>query len=159
GAFDAARDVLMFLSEHLDESGRAPGRVTLAGEARYDDPDATALYLVLTARYPAWTGDRGVVRAGGPRVRAGGRHVSIGCEQGREAMGHAGVAANPATGIASIALAELAVAAESIGDAALAEALRSRAIRPGAPTLPSFLGAAGAAWAEFAAGRSDAATR
>ena len=155
GAFDAARDVLTFLGEHLDESGRAPDLVSLTGEARYDDPDATALYLILAARYLAWTSDIGFVRDTWARVRATCEHV----REAREASERARDASVSKTGLTPIALAELAVAAESIGDAALAEALRSRAIRPGAPTLPSFLGAAGAAWAEFAAGRSDAATR
>lgn len=151
GAFDVARDVLAFLSDHLDGSGRAPGLVTLTGEARYDDPDATALYLLLAARYLAWTGGIGFVRDVWP-------HVRVACERAREAAEHAGAAA-VSTGLAPFALAELAVAAESIGEDALAEALRSRVVRPGGPTLPSFLGAAGTAWAEFAAGRSGAAAQ
>ncbi len=144
GAFAAARDVLAFLGEHLDGTGRAPGVVTVSGEATYDDPDATAFYLVLTARYLAWTGDIGFVRDAWARVRVACEHVR---------------ATGSTEGLAPIALAELGVAAESIGDEALAEALRVRVVRPGAPTLPSFLGAAGAAWAEYAAGRGEAAAR
>lgn len=140
GAFDAARDVLRLLGDHRDDAGRAPSLVTLAGEAHYDAPDATALYLILTARYLAWTGDIGFVRDAWARVRRASEHVR-------------------AAGLGSIALAELAVAAESVGDGALAEALRAHPVRPGAPILPSFVGASGAAWAEFASGRTEAATR
>src|SRR5690606_21489874 len=98
GAFDAARDVLTFLGEHLDESGRAPDLVSLTGEARYDDPDATALYLILAARYLAWTSDIGFVRDTWARVRATCEHV----REAREASERARDASVSKTGLTPI---------------------------------------------------------
>ncbi len=69
GDFDAAIDVIRFLGERQMPSGRIPSRVVPIGDEEGTAPDATLLYLLLVARYLAWTGDTSLVREAWGRVR------------------------------------------------------------------------------------------
>jgi hypothetical protein len=53
----APRDALKFLSLTQDVDGRILGECTASGLARYGGDTGTPLYLLLTARYAAWTGE------------------------------------------------------------------------------------------------------
>jgi hypothetical protein len=53
----AARQVLRFLGQTQDVSGKVIHEYTTSGLAHYDAADSTPLYLLLAGRYAAWTGD------------------------------------------------------------------------------------------------------
>ncbi|MGH7584932.1 MAG: hypothetical protein ACREMH_01685, partial [Gemmatimonadales bacterium] len=57
GEREGARDVIKFLSQTQDVTGKVLTRASTSGLAQYDAADPTALYLLLAARYGAWTGD------------------------------------------------------------------------------------------------------
>ncbi|HKJ92206.1 MAG TPA: GH116 family glycosyl hydrolase, partial [Longimicrobiales bacterium] len=140
GDFEAARDVIRFLGGRQDLSGKVLHECTTSGVVHYDSADATPLYLLLVARYLAWTGDRGFVRAEWPRVLAAYRFCLATDTDGDGLIENTGVghgwiefgrlgggtitAYNAATWTA--ALRELAEAAESMGEQALAAELRER---------------------------------
>jgi glycogen debranching enzyme len=62
GEREAARDVIKFLSHTQDVTGKVLTRASTSGLAQYDAADPTALYLLLAARYGAWTGDLDFLR-------------------------------------------------------------------------------------------------
>lgn len=101
GDFDGVRTFLTSLARHADD-GRIPARGTGPAELRYDGA-ASRLFLLLVARYLAWSGDRAGVRALWPSVRA----AVTACRPGPPA--------------------ELAVAAEELGEGALAVELADAA--------------------------------
>src|SRR5690606_28253905 len=70
GQFDAAAEALRFLGEHQDVSGKILHECTTSGVAHYDAADSTPLYLLLAARYAAWTGDLGLLREQWTRILA-----------------------------------------------------------------------------------------
>lgn len=57
GDRDIARDVLRFLSRTRDITGKVMHEYTTSGLVHYDAADSTPLFLLLVARYAAWTGD------------------------------------------------------------------------------------------------------
>jgi len=57
GQFEAARDVLEFMARHQDITGKILHECTTSGVVHYDAADSTPLFLLLAARYFAWTGD------------------------------------------------------------------------------------------------------
>jgi hypothetical protein len=57
GQFEAAREVLEFMARHQDITGKIMHECTTSGVVHYDAADSTPLYLLLAARYFAWTGD------------------------------------------------------------------------------------------------------
>jgi glycogen debranching enzyme len=57
GQREPVRDVIRFLSIHQDVSGKVLHEYTTSGLAHYDAADSTPLYLLLVARFAAWTGD------------------------------------------------------------------------------------------------------
>lgn len=57
GQFEPVREVLEFLTRHQDISGKILHECTTSGVVHYDAADSTPLYLLLSARYFAWTGD------------------------------------------------------------------------------------------------------
>lgn len=69
GLHDAVRDVLAFLGEHQDLTGKIVHEVTTSGFAHYDAADATPLYLILMGRYLASTGNIRFVRSQEQRIR------------------------------------------------------------------------------------------
>ncbi|HEX6939456.1 MAG TPA: hypothetical protein VF158_08590 [Longimicrobiales bacterium] len=143
GDFDAARDVIRFLGEHQDRSGKILDEATTSGVVRVDAADASPLYLLLVARTLAWTGDCGFVREQWERVKRAyafclsadadgdGPIESTRAGHGGAGPGRAGggTVTHDGAAIRATAFAELAIAAESIGDQALADDLRARAAR------------------------------
>jgi hypothetical protein len=57
GDREIARDVLRFLARTQDASGKVAQEYTTSGLASYDAADTTPLFLLLAARYAAWSGD------------------------------------------------------------------------------------------------------
>lgn len=57
GQFERVREVLEFLTRHQDITGKILHECTTSGVVHYDAADSTPLYLLLAARYLAWTGD------------------------------------------------------------------------------------------------------
>jgi glycogen debranching enzyme len=138
GDVDAARDVIRFLGERQDLSGKVLHECTTSGVVHYDSADATPLYLLLVARYLAWTGDRAFVRGQWDRVLAAYAFCRSTDTDGdglieNTRVGHGwiefgrlggGTITGYNTAIWTAALRELADAAESIGENAFAEELR-----------------------------------
>ncbi|HTP12858.1 MAG TPA: amylo-alpha-1,6-glucosidase, partial [Bacteroidota bacterium] len=62
GNYSAVRDVLEFLGDHQDPSGKIPHEVTTSGFAHYDAADSTPLYIMLMGRFLRSTGDKAFVR-------------------------------------------------------------------------------------------------
>lgn len=115
GQFDIARDVLAFLGDRQAESGAIPAACPEGGREPRADLDAIFSYLLLAARYLAWTADLGFLRAQWPRVQLAYRAVLA-----RER------APTAPSGIAAAALGELANAAEALGDVGFMAELRAR---------------------------------
>lgn len=69
GDFDAAALTLRFLARHQDLSGKILHECTTSGVVHYDAADSTTLYLLLVARYLAWTGDTALIREEWPYIR------------------------------------------------------------------------------------------
>lgn len=69
GLFDAVRDVLAFLGDHQDLTGKILHEMTTSGFVHYDAADATPLYIILLGRYLAATGDVRFVRSQNARFR------------------------------------------------------------------------------------------
>ncbi len=140
GDFDAARDVIRFLGERQDLSGKVLHECTTSGVTHYDSADATPLYLLLVARYLAWTGDRAFVRGQWDHVQAAYTFCRTTDTDGdglieNTRVGHGwiefgrlggGTITGYNTAIWTAVLRELADAAESIGEGAFAAELRRR---------------------------------
>ena len=69
GDFRNVRQVLEFLGNHQEPTGKILHELTTSGFAHYDAADATPLYLVLLGRYVRMSGDRIFARAQFERVR------------------------------------------------------------------------------------------
>ena len=137
GDSETAREVIEFMGRHQDATGRVPTMCTAAGEVFHDGPAASPLYLLLVARYLAWTGDIAGVRGEWPRVMAAVEAARAADADGdglleRPSGGRLPSPADPLDGRATFheaaiwttALAELATAAESIGQTQDAERLK-----------------------------------
>jgi hypothetical protein len=61
GEFSQVRQVIRFLGDRQDVTGKVPQEATTSGQFLFDGEDATPLYLLLVARYLAWSGDRDFV--------------------------------------------------------------------------------------------------
>ncbi|HEX7120650.1 MAG TPA: GH116 family glycosyl hydrolase [Longimicrobiales bacterium] len=143
GDFDAARDVIRFLGAHQDLSGKILHEATTSGVVHYDSADATPLYLLLVARYLAWTGDAGFVRGEWARVKKAYAFCLSTDTDGdglieNTRVGHGWIEFGRLGGgtvtyynasIWAAALAELVAVAEALGDRGFAEELRERAAR------------------------------
>jgi hypothetical protein len=69
GDFELVREVLLFLGRQTGPDGRVPAWCATTGErSRDDDTSATFLYLLLVARYLAWSGDRETVTSEWERI-------------------------------------------------------------------------------------------
>ncbi len=135
GDVDVARDVLTFLGAHQDLSGKILHECTTSGSVHYDAADATPLYLLLTARYHAWTGDAAFLREQWPRIEAAYRFCLSTDRDGddlieNDGVGHGwiefgrlggGTVTYYNAGVWTAALRELGRAAESIGEPLAAE--------------------------------------
>lgn len=69
GQFDTAREVLEFLGRNQDITGKILHECTTSGIVHYDAADSTPLYLLLAARYLAWTGDVETLRREWPHIQ------------------------------------------------------------------------------------------
>jgi glycogen debranching enzyme len=68
GEFSAVRQVIRFLGDRQDVSGKVLHEATTSGQFHYDAADSTPLYLLLVARYLAWSGEVEFVRSIWPHV-------------------------------------------------------------------------------------------
>lgn len=68
GEFSLARQVIRFLGDRQDVTGQVLHLATTSGQFLFDAADATPLYLLLVARYLAWSGDRDFVASVWPHV-------------------------------------------------------------------------------------------
>ena len=68
GEFSVARQVIRFLGDRQDVNGKVLHEATTSGQFHYDAADATPLFLLLVARYLAWSGDREFVASVWPHV-------------------------------------------------------------------------------------------
>ena len=68
GEFSLVRQAIRFLGDRQDVTGKVLHEATTSGQFHYDAADATPLYLLLVARYHAWSGDRDFVASIWPHV-------------------------------------------------------------------------------------------
>ncbi len=68
GEFSVPRQVIRFLGDRQDVTGKILHEATTSGQFHYDAADATPLFLLLVARYLAWSGDRDFVASIWPHV-------------------------------------------------------------------------------------------
>ncbi len=68
GEHSLVRQAIRFLGDRQDVTGKVPHEVTTSGQFHYDAADATPLFLLLVARYLAWSGDRDFVASIWPHV-------------------------------------------------------------------------------------------
>ncbi len=152
GDVQSARAVIEFLAGRLDAAGRVLRLYSIDGAAEYDAGESTQLFLLLVARYFAWSGDISFLRSHWPHVRR-----ALTCADSSAAT----------DGLAWASFVELAVAAEGIGEGedartlnTLAEQLRgsnSQALRAPLDLWPRVTG--WASWTELLAGRTEAFTK
>lgn len=171
GQFDAAAEVLRFLGQHQDASGEIPRECAAGGIAHRGAADSTPLYLLLAARYAAWTGDLGLLREQWTRILAAYRFC-LGADTDADGLiesprtGHGpieqdrlggGRVAFHDAGIRAAALAELVAVAEALGEPALAAELNQRAARARRAIEQRFHDAARGVYALELGGGPDAA--
>ena len=68
GEFSLVRQVLRFLADRQDVTGKVLHEATTSGQFHYDAADSTPLFLLLVARYLAWTGETAFVASIWPKV-------------------------------------------------------------------------------------------
>ena len=68
GEFSLARQVIRFLGDRQDVTGQVLHQATTSGQFLFEAADATPLFLLLVARYLAWSADRDFVASVWPRV-------------------------------------------------------------------------------------------
>ena len=71
GEYSLVRQVIRFLGDRQDVTGKVPHEATTSGQFQFDAADATPLFLLLVARYLAWSGDRDFVASIWPHVERG----------------------------------------------------------------------------------------
>jgi glycogen debranching enzyme len=152
GEFSVARQVLRFLGDRQDVTGKVLHEATTSGQFHYDAADSTPLFLLLVARYLAWTGDTDFVRVIWPHVE---RAYAFCCATDRDGdgliensgVGHGWIESGPLGGahltlyLAAVwraALEALARAAETLGERRLAADCWARAARAGAAIEQDF---------------------
>ncbi|HSG81561.1 MAG TPA: GH116 family glycosyl hydrolase [Gemmatimonadota bacterium] len=152
GQADAARQVVEFLGQHQDITGKILHECTTSGVIHYDAADSTPLYLLLAARYLAATGDRATIEEQWPRVLKAyefclstdsdgdGLIENTGVGHGWVEFGRLGEhhVSLYLAGVWTAALAELETAARTLGQVALADELAFRAAAARASLELSF---------------------
>lgn len=68
GEFSLVRQALRFLADRQDVTGKVLHEATTSGQFHYDAADSTPLFLLLVARYLAWTGETAFVASIWPKV-------------------------------------------------------------------------------------------
>jgi len=146
GEFSLVRQVLRFLSDRQDVTGKILHEATTSGQFHYDSADSTPLFLLLVARYLAWTGETAFVASIWPKVeRAYEFCVSTDTDGDglieNARVGHGWVESEPLGGaqvtlyLAAIwraALEGLARVAEALGNPRMQAECSARAARAGA---------------------------
>jgi len=141
GQHEAVREVLEFLGRQQDITGKILHECTTSGVVHYDAADSTPLYLLLAARYLAATGDEKTLRREWPHIlRAYEFCLSTDTDGDglieNTGVGHAWVEFGSLgdhhvslylAGVWAGALAELEVAAQTLGEYDLADELAFRA--------------------------------
>ena len=174
GDFEAAADVIRFLGERQDLTGKVLHECTTSGLVHYDAADSTPLYLLLIARHYAWTGELGFLNAEWERVERALRFCLATDRDGdglieNPGVGHGWIEFGPLgggkityynAGIWTAALRELATVARDMGAAALAAELQARASRARRALEERFYDAAARryalkAWQENGEWKSD----
>lgn len=125
GDGEPARDLIVFLGRRQDDDGRIPAWCATTGERGRDEgTSATFLYLLLVARYVAWTGDTRTVASEWVRVT--------------DAIG-IGLAEDRGDPLRRVTLSGMVPVAEELGAEAVASRLREAAgaaeAEPGEVTL------------------------
>ena len=140
GQREPARDIIRFLAVHQDVSGKVLHEYTTSGLVHYDAADSTPLFLLLVARFAAWTGDVEFLRKYWNQVERAYRYCLETDTDGdglieNSRVGHGWIEHGPLGGshvtlyLAACwcaALEELAPVADQIGRADLGEELRRR---------------------------------
>lgn len=139
------RQVIRFLGDRQDVTGKVLHEATTSGQFHYDAADTTPLYLLLVARYLAWTGDAEFVNSVWPHVERAFAFCLSTDTDGDDlienaGVGHGWIESGPLGGahvtltLAAIwraALEEMARAAEVLGKARFAADCWARAARAG----------------------------
>jgi hypothetical protein len=143
GDYAGCRLVLRFLGTTQDVRGRVIHEHTASGLAHYDAADSTPLFLLLAARYAAWTGDLAFLEERWEEVTRAYRYCLETDTDGdglieNTRVGHGWIETGPLSGahvtlyLASVwaaALAGLEPVARGLGHAPLADELAQRATR------------------------------
>jgi glycogen debranching enzyme len=152
GEFSLVRQVLRFLGDRQDVTGKVLHEATTSGQFHYDAADATPLYLLLVARYLAWTGDTAFVASIWPRVERA-YQFCLGTDADGDGLienarvGHGWIEDGPLAGarvtlyLAALwraALEALAVVADALGNPRLHAECAARAARAGAAIEDRF---------------------
>jgi glycogen debranching enzyme len=152
GEFSVVRQVLRFLGDRQDVTGKILHEATTSGQFHYDAADATPLYLLLVARYLAWTGDTAFVASIWPRVERAYQFCLTTDSDGdglieNARVGHGWIEDGPLGGadvtlyLAAIwraALEGLASVADALGNPRLHAECAARAARAGAAIEDRF---------------------
>ena len=152
GEHSVVRQVIRFLGDRQDVTGKVFHEASTSGQFHYDAADATPLYLLLVARYLAWSGDTQFVGSIWPHVeRAFAFCLSTDTDGDglieNARVGHGWIESGPLGGarvtfyLAAIwraALEEMARAAEAMGKARFAADCWTRAARAGATIEREF---------------------
>ncbi len=143
GDYPGCRLVLRFLGMTQDVSGKVIHEHTASGLAHYDAADSTPLYLLLAARYAAWTGDLAFLGERWAEIERAYRYCLETDTDGdglieNSRVGHGWIEMGPLSGahvtlyLASVwaaALAGLEPVARGLGHVPLADELAHRAAR------------------------------
>jgi len=157
GERDGPRDLLKFLAQAQEVTGRVPHRVSTSGFADFGAADATPLFLYLAGRYAAWTGDLEFLRRWWPSLLRAYRHC-LACDRDGDGLienhrqGHDWLRRGPVAALGvSFHLASAWVAAleglepvaEALGFGDLASELADRALAAREVSTRRFRSAAG----------------
>ena len=143
GEYSVPRQVIRFLGDCQDVTGKVLHEASTSGQFHYDAADATPLYILLVARYLAWSGDREFVASIWPHVeRAFAYCISTDSDGDglieNARAGHGWIESGPLAGatvtiylsaIWYAALRGLARTAEVLGHGRVAAGCRERAAR------------------------------
>lgn len=159
GDREIAKDTLRFLARTQDVSGKVMHEYTTSGLVHYDAADSTPLFLLLAARYAAWSADLPFLERLWPAVRAAFRFCLETDQDGdglieNHRVGHGWIEHGPLGGLHVTlylaacwlaALEALAPVARARGEDAFADDLEARAARARAAINARFRTADG--WA------------